>query len=257
MQELVIDRVERKMPKKEGGNPFYVVYGQAGEEMTTFDEALYGFGKGTRLNVEPKVNGRHVNITDWALLEEVKGTGPAPGGAPPGGGGSYKKDVDGLREEYRLKAGLVARERASIEAQTVYNGAVAVITCPGGYDSLPAATKDALHELIREAIKWGKARFTAAPVPPAAPEPEKESATAEAPKQAPPAGGNGLPEFKTGVELVNYALKHGYTVDKLRPLGLDKPTEIKDVGAATKVLFGTSQKAAPAKDPNDPDGLFQ
>ena len=47
-----------------------------------------------------------------------------------------------------------------------------------------------------------------------------------------------LPEFKNGTELVNYALKHGWKMDKIRTaLGIETPADIKDVKAASAVLF--------------------
>lgn len=46
-------------------------------------------------------------------------------------------------------------------------------------------------------------------------------------------------EYKDGVELVNAALKQGWKMPEIKKsLGIDKPTDIKDVSAAAKVLFG-------------------
>lgn len=252
MAQLTVASVERKTPKKEGGNPFFVVNFESGEEMTTFDEAFAGFGRGTVLDVEYVVKGKHINITKWSLIQPGESAPAGPGAAPApsrNGGGGYKKDVEGMKAEYELKGRLQARERASIEGQTIFNGAIAVITCPGGYDSLPEKTKAALQELITEAVKWGRQHLQ--PVP----EPAKTEAKAAQPPAPAPARGDGVPSFSTGVELVNYALKHGYTLEKLKPLGLDKPTEIKDVAAATAVLF-PAKKPETAPDPNDPDHLF-
>jgi hypothetical protein len=71
MQELVIDRVETKKPRKEGGNPFYVVFGKNGEEMTSFDSAVMEFGSGTVLNVEPKISGKHINIMKFEVVKKT------------------------------------------------------------------------------------------------------------------------------------------------------------------------------------------
>jgi hypothetical protein len=47
-----------------------------------------------------------------------------------------------------------------------------------------------------------------------------------------------IPAFKAGHELFNYALKHGYTIDKIKEmLGIKNPTEITDIKIATEKLF--------------------
>jgi hypothetical protein len=52
-----------------------------------------------------------------------------------------------------------------------------------------------------------------------------------------PAAGE-IPAFKAGHELFNYALKHGYTIDKIKEvLGIKNPTEITDIKIATEKLF--------------------
>lgn len=62
-----------------------------------------------------------------------------------------------------------------------------------------------------------------------------------------------LPVFKNGVELINYALKHGHTMTQIKnSLGIDKPADIIDVQAASAVLFGL-----PTTDLNDPERLFE
>ncbi len=71
MQELTVASVEKKMPKKEGGTPFYVVKGMDGEEMTTFDAAILDCGSGTKLNVAVIVKGKYTNIDSWVVLEKA------------------------------------------------------------------------------------------------------------------------------------------------------------------------------------------
>lgn len=254
MQELVIDRVERKNPKKEGGNPFFVVYGQDGSEMTSFDAALEGLGRGTRINVEPKVSGRHVNIAKWEMLEEVKGAAaPASSGPTPPGGGGYKKDVDGLRVEYELKAKLQARERVSIEGQSTLHELGEMIRAGSG--SSKWAT-DEMIDLYTRAVKAKLEAFIAATGTVTAPageakkaEPAKETASAQGEQSS-------HPEFKDGVALVNYAMKQGWKMAEIREkLSINQPTEITDIPKAVAILF--PEEKPPADDPNDPDGIFK
>ena len=62
---------------------------------------------------------------------------------------------------------------------------------------------------------------------------EKKPKPAPAPKTT-----SNILEFKTGVELTNYALKHGFTLDKIKEyLSINNPIEITDVKAAKEVLF--------------------
>ena len=145
MQELVIDRIEKKIPRA-GGNPFYVIHGESGEEATSFDGAFENFGKGTKLNVELKVKGKHINIDSYEVLS-------ATVEKPTVNGGGYKKDIEGLKVEYQLKARLQAIDRASIEAQTAYNGAIKLLAsgeCP-----------DVAKDLVSSALAWGKSKLHA------------------------------------------------------------------------------------------------
>ncbi len=81
----------------------------------------------------------------------------------------------------------------------------------------------------------------ASPVVPLAGEPAQQGQESKV--------GNGdktkLPDFKTGTELVNFALKQGMRLEKIREiLTIDNPTDIKDVKAATAVLFTETKEEA-------------
>jgi len=150
MQELVIDRVEEKTPRS-GGKPFYVVYGQNGEEITDFDPAFKGFGKGTRINFEPKIDGTHTNFARWEMIELIEA---APGGndGPPS---PSKSDTEGIRYEYQLKARLQATELASMEARTAFNGVVELVK---------AGKLGVGDTKATEALEWASARIAASKV---------------------------------------------------------------------------------------------
>ena len=220
MQELIIDRVEKKTPKS-GGNPFFIVHGEGGEEMTTFDAAIANFGKGTKLNVEPKVSGKYVNIEKYEVLSATEV------GKLTGNGGGYKKDIEGMKLEYQLKAQLQAVERVSIEGQNALTNLVKLLSEGDIHLS------DAVREEVKLAYKTIKAKieaYTSKAV---------ETPVVTEPKPTPaPKTTSDIPEFKTGVELTNYALKHGYTLDKIKEyLSINNPIEITDVKAAKEVLF--------------------
>ncbi len=65
MQELTVASVT---PKGTGDKTFYVVKGTEGEDLTTFDAAAAGWGRGTKLNVEIKVKGKYTNIAKWEMV---------------------------------------------------------------------------------------------------------------------------------------------------------------------------------------------
>jgi len=150
MQELVIDRVEEKQPRS-GGNPFYIVYGQNGEEITDFDPAFKGFGKGTRLNYEPKLDGSHTNFARWELIELIAADGGTAGPARPD-----KPDTEGIGE------------LASIEARTAFSGIIELVKA----DKLEIG-----HAKVVEALEWASARLAATRDATGAGEPIKDPKT--------------------------------------------------------------------------------
>ncbi len=151
MQELIINRVEKKMSKKEGGNPFYVVFGEGGEEMTSFDAAFEGFGKGTRLNVEPKVSGRHVNISKFEVLEaKAVSLTPAPGLA----------QSDMAKEDWEKKQRI---ERTSFEVQTAFKGIIELASTEQFQlmRSRSDELKAKLDKVLDGALDWADRHFLA------------------------------------------------------------------------------------------------
>lgn len=66
--------------------------------------------------------------------------------------GKYKKDIEGMKYEYQLKARLQSLERASIEAQTAY---IKIM------DALCAGKVELDSEPVKEAIKWAMGKLGA------------------------------------------------------------------------------------------------
>jgi len=208
---------------------------EKGTEYTTFDAGVLNLGAGSIIDIgEPKIKEGKLSFKDFKVVSEVKAGEPA---APPGGGG-YKRGTEGIEFEYRLKAKLQAIERASIEGQTVYNGVIQLLTHWPDVKSRPE-TVLLIDEVIVGGLQWAKKAVgtSGAPV---------EKKEAGAPGKEPPKpevkGGPTpveLPKFKDGPALVNYALKNGWKIDRVKSsLGINNPTEIKDIEAAAKILFG-------------------
>ena len=288
MQELTINRVEKKLPKKPDGNPFFVVYGQGGEEMTSFDAALEAMGKGARISVEIVIKGKHTNIVKWSLIEPGQKPAEPPAGAKepasPGPPAGYKRDTDGIKFEYELRGVLQGRERVSIEGQTALAEVGNMIRALAG--ALPErgkalilpATQDIIITpdiiaLYQKATTVALTAFIGAHSPAPAPVKDAEVAPAAKPAEklttAPPTGAPAPAaapavapaaekslEFKDGTALVNHALKMGWRIHEIRnALKIENPSDIKDVAAAAKVLFPPEKP--PQGDPNDPDHLFK
>jgi len=80
--------------------------------------------------------------------------------------------------------------------------------------------------------------------------PEATSAKATASKPE-----TGMPVFKNGADLVNYAIKQGIKWDVIQEkLSISKPPEITDLDQATKILFGGKDEKGTGV---DPEGLFE
>lgn len=258
MQRITIKDVKSKSGTggKSGKWTLVIITAEDGAEFTSFDTALEKFGPGTIIEIEPEVitkDGKtKVNIKEWKLISVALPAGPAAllPGSP------YKRDTEGIEFEYNLKARLQSTERASIEAQTVYNGVIEILNnwpnASGTVEELSKTHEEMAEELkelralVLEALKWARKVLGAS----GAPVVKKESAPPA--KKYEEAGGPTpveLPRFKDGPALVNYALKHGWKIERVKEsLGISNPTEIKDVEAATKVLFGPYIKWAEAPD---------
>jgi len=262
MQRVTVANIKTKTGTG-GRGPWTLVIltGDDGAEFTSFDKALENLSKGTIIELEPEITTKDgktkVNIKEWKLISE--GTPPAPAGdqqtTEPGGergGGGYKNaeivKFEELGRRYRQNV-----DRLSIERQSAYNGAISLIPHYASIKLQPEAAIE-LNGLILEALKWGRQAITAT-----ATLPEQKSTEAQVNgtgkgAQKPATTDVALPVFKDGIELVNFAIKQGWRMDRIKEtLSINNPTEIKDVKAAAAVLFSGKAKA---KDPNDPEGIF-
>ncbi len=227
MQQIIVKEI--KGPLGKGEKKFYAVVDDKGAEFTTFDTAVSKITPGSKIEAEIKVEGKYVNISSWKVIEEA----PLTNGK---GQDRYKRDIDGIEFEYRLKAKLQEIDRKSIEAQTAYKSIMELAT-----KHETSLISGRFADVFDMALDWAKSRLEVqeplsikemlAHIPTLPEKPKLES--------IPPAPEGELPEFKDGTALVNYALKHGWKIAKIREvLGIEKPTDIKSIEAAKAVLFG-------------------
>ena len=120
-------------------------------------------------------------------------------------------------------------ERECIEAQTAVK---AILSMDLGTTDQKAQAK--IQIVYQKALDWCEAKIDAnmnqqgrQHSEPSVSTPETKEALAE-----------GVPEFKTGVELFNYGLAHGKTASEMKEnLSINNPNEIEDVAKATAILF--------------------
>ena len=154
------------------------VTGEDGAIFGTFSDSAQYIGKGDLIELEPVVKGKNINFSDWNMLEKGTGASSASGTPAPANGGGYKKDIDGMRAEYVMKARLQAIERASIEAQTAYNGIISLAAGVGPQERFPDDSP--ILEALSEAIAWARQKMAATLVNQAPS--EAAGATPEAPQ---------------------------------------------------------------------------
>lgn len=191
MQKVKVQSVSRKEGTGEKGPWINTsVTGEDGAVFGTFSKSASSeIAAGDLIELEPVVKGKYINFTDWKMLE--KGTAAASAASPPANGGGYKKDVEGMRTEYAMKARLQAIERASIEAQTAYNG---IISFVAGLDKEKGLSSDSpVLEAFDEAIAWARSKMAATLVNPAPS--EAAGATPEAPQPDPPGATGVTPPY--------------------------------------------------------------
>lgn len=247
MQKITVKQIKGKPspPDSKRQYTLVIVEDEAGSEFTSFDTALLEYGPGTVLEIEPEVVNKggktKVNIKDFNV---ISATSPAPATpAPTGNGNGYGRnspEMYAMEEEGRRYRQQV--DRVSIERQTAFNGAIELLKTSITLNENSFTTEE--NEFIKEAIAWGRKAIAAtcgavAPIQPVK-EPEADKKTSGAGKKGNTAGtgGDKVPEFKTGAELVNYALKQGMKIGDIKTtLSINSPNEITDVAGAAAILY--------------------
>jgi len=164
MQDLTIKKIEEKHGK-DGKSTFYAVFGEGGEEMTTFDVAINQLQIGSIISVEPKVSGKYINIEKWKLKQGATAQIPPPS--------SNGKDMPPEYWENKQRI-----ERASFEAQTAYNGIIKL---------LESKVLELSHATAKKALDWAETKFDSES-PPRTATKKTETKQAEQPTETPAEG---------------------------------------------------------------------
>ena len=157
MQKVNVAKVSIKRGENRNGPWINTrVTSDTGVIFSTFHKGAQEIAEGDTVEMEVTVSEKGNNFDEYKILE--KGSAPTAdvpsnGGTP--GGGAYKRDTEAIRLEYGLKAHLQAIERASIEAQTAYNGIMRLSSVPGVELTGDSA---AAYE---EAINWARLKMAA------------------------------------------------------------------------------------------------
>ncbi len=202
MQTITVKSIETKFTKADK-KPFYVLKDIAGAECTTFDAKLLKLKSNDIIEAEIKTSGKYTNIESWTVT------------------GQAKAEVKPINGEQQITPRYTAEEILAFEEKEAR-----------------ATIKELwlAHELMVEDVEvkglrqWLQKKLPA----PLSLVAEAQKLGAEVIKSPE----SKLPEFKTGVELFKYAMKHGFSLEKLgKALGTSNPNDIKDIAAAVKVLF--------------------
>ena len=214
MQKITVKEVRGPLGK--GDKKFYAVVDEKGGEFTTFDAKVSDLTQGSviegEITVTVKGDKTYVNMGDWKLLEA--GTAPAQAS----GGGQYKRDTEGIRFEYELKAYIENVKHVSIEAQTAFNGIVKLAEVATISDKIDTLVADLTPELWRKALTWAESRLDQSMVRKAVPEAPQKPQKGPEKNGARVTTGNGDPvdpehPFANVGQLLQWALKE-HTLDK-------------------------------------------
>lgn len=74
MQKIKVKEV--KGPLGKGEKKFFAVVDEKGAEFTTFDTKIQDVVPGSLLNIEPKIDGKYINIAKWEILEAAPNPTP-------------------------------------------------------------------------------------------------------------------------------------------------------------------------------------
>ncbi len=247
MQIIKVASVEKKPQKKDPTKFFYILKDEAGAEFSTFDPLLLQAKRGDIVECEVEINGQFANLVKgFKIIPAVQPSPPAPPapGQPP---------VQQVVKSYGKTDEQLAIERRSIERQSSLKLAIEFWKCPE--EVRECSTDDILKvaDLFYQWISTGKKGIESKQVV-STPTPKVVSATATKPEPTSEkmyedlkSEGTKLPEFKTADEMFVFACSKPrmdaiglkpWTWSKIQEtLGIKMPADLKDLPAASKVLF--------------------
>jgi len=225
MQKITVKEVRGPLGK--GEKKFYAIKDGEGAEFTTFDSKVTELGPGSVIEAEVIVKGKYLNLGEWKVLEAAP---PRSGNGA--GEGRYKRDVEGIRYEYNLKAYLENLRNASIEAQTAFNGVVRLAELVSLKGDPKEAERVLPLDLWNKALNWAGAKLDGAPQtkPPEiasdAPQTGKKAPKKNGGGDTPSGGENGPDSFGNVGQLLKWALDtHGLERSKVMEIiGADEGT---------------------------------
>jgi len=214
MQKITIKEIQHN----EGDNKPFVVITMDGAKMSSFDTKLGDLKPGAVLEVELQVKGKYTNIKEWKLVNAAPASTPLFPSALPQPAVDRSLEIACLKEVGELYRNFVGDPEVRIH--------ICVEVCNRAFDKYWQIIDRGLDNLLGE---------TKAPdietKPAAAGNNTGKSTLTET---------AAVPEFKASHELFNYALKRGFTIEKLKDtLGISSPSEVKDIKAATIKLYPT------------------
>ena len=188
---------------------------------STFHKSAQEIVVGDLIEIEPQVSDKGNNFDEYTILEKSTAPAPTPASSDSPPNGAYKRDTEAIHLEYGLKAHLQAIERASIEAQTAYNGIISLANTRG--------LDDKLTPIYEEAIAWARVKMSATlanQAPVAATGAKSGIDKTSAPGEAPPAEEGSTPgpkSFPHVGALLAWCLTNG--VDRPAFLNINGATE--------------------------------
>lgn len=205
--QITIQRVTSEVKaKKDHSGTFekITVTDTSGQSYGSFDPKLKELGPGSVIEAEIEVSGKYKNIgKNWIIVTKAEPVSAASGGTQGGKQQTAVIDTVSSERQFCLKCACDVIQY-TVTSENESNGIEIIL---GMADQFYA---------------WLKGKRSQ---PESAQKPHEDIA------------GDGK-VTRTGPELFNYALKHGYTLDQIKAkLGVSKPTEIQDVDAAYKLLY--------------------
>ena len=210
MQNIKVKEINSKSgTNKKGKWTSFVVIAEDGAEFTSFDTKLSDIKSGSILSVEPEIKGKYTNIKEWKLVSE-----PAPPKRNNFLTSSHSQDSSSMKIICLQEMGLALR--LDIEKGMNFSALEFAVRAKK-YWQIIDKNLDSLIEKSETAQDQTCAKKQT----------EKKSVIPDL-----------LTEVRTGAQLFNYAMKHGFTLEQIRTkLGTNNPNDIPDLKIAKETLF--------------------
>jgi len=216
-QKITIAKIEKKMPRSGGGNPFWVVYGSEDEEMTTFDTKFGDYAPGTVIDAEIKLGkGGKVNIVNHTVVKIVladHGQNSQPSGTYAGTSHQPSPPPAGQVATPPIDSAVRLRVAAIDATGRIISSLISSKIPLGEWDTYINKTAQLINAGTLINAFSSKAK-------------QQAGETKETSKT-----------FKTSYEFINHYLSEGWQYGRiLEILSINDPQEIKDFIGAARIL---------------------